>query len=268
MLSRALAICVPVLFWGSAVCAYTLPPKVQEGQLSTAALRALPQREAKKVEIIWDQPVLHGGIGLSPDRKRLLILGPDASQVTDIHLTENMVSPSYRRTYATPNDVRNRILKHSFEAGAFTVKDSRLFYKPEKQMPGPLWEIALGFSPVGVLQSRSGAITGWAPYPAKLFIFPSDYRYVYKWEGPEDSEPVVIESCDSRQFLMLENLKSGRNRLVRFEGSSARSYSLFDFSDGTLTSDATNLAAASCEDIFISGSFGVARARFDTPARK
>ncbi len=135
-------------------------------------------------------------------------------------------------------------------------------------MPGPLWEIALGFLPLGIAQGPGGLLVGWGAYPAKLFMFAGDRRYFHRLEWAEDSEPVAFLPCGSRESWLLENLSSGRNRLVRFEETQPRAQLLFDLADNEGSSDASRLLSVNCESLVVAGSFGVAHLKFDRFEKK
>ncbi|MBS1982687.1 MAG: hypothetical protein JST16_00830 [Bdellovibrionales bacterium] len=242
--------------------AYSLPPKLVEVSLkSDSALGQAAHVAARKVEIVSSEPVLHGGMSLSKDKRSLLILNADATAVTELALDQADAKP---RSRSIDTATKNALLASQTQTGAFAVESDKVAFRPDRSLPGALWEVPLGFEPLGLaMNGDGGALWGWGAYPAHLLTFPADRRNFYKIDWQEDSEPVAVVPCDGARAVLVENLRSGSNRFVFFTATLPKKYALIDFTGDKRSSDISGVAARSCEDIFVAGTFGVARVRFD-----
>lgn len=242
---------------------YMLPPKIVEATLPDFS--SLPAKPARRV-IRWsDTAVRHGGIAIDKARLRLRVLDAAGERYSEWSIAGNAPERPLLNRVARADD-RLALLTPSLKAGPFWVESDRLYYKPDKEMQGPLWEIRLGFEPAGLGATArdSSPLLFWAARPTKFAYFPSarrELRMLTKTPSPFD--PIAWRPCDDRRSILGEVSPDGLVRIVHFQDDRPDAVTIIDPGVDRAPSDTSAFAVASCTNLFIGGTYGIVRVSYE-----
>ncbi len=232
--------------------ALALPPKIVESSYDWAQkIKNLPQRKAANIQVLSQEPILHGGLWLRDEK--VLVLSPDGTRMRDFAFAGS--GPTADRP--APADLGPFWKKPN--VAPFTVSAHRIDYQG-------LWSVPVDFPIEGYDRYPGGSpLIGWSTYPPQLFYLPTDLKNFNKIEWSLDSEPLKFFFCDRFTMALVENLTNGLSRVVFFRGDNPQSYTIFDFGGAAQKSDLSGVLARNCFDFYFAGTFGLVRVRYASP---
>jgi hypothetical protein len=244
-----------------------LPPRIIEKSFSwEGEIKGLPAQKPRSVDKLLTSPIGHGGLLLDQARNRVVLYSSDGNGWLDFSTAHlGPLSALYKPLSSAERKLFASLSKEPgafpFASGYFRVQADKLEYLSSPK-GGPLWALDIGFEVLSVNHGPRQALLGWTAYPARLFHVGSDLKTFTRIRWSEDSEPIAFLGCGGSRQMLVENVRNGLSRIVFFESGKPTSYSIFDFSGTDRQSEISVVAAASCFEIFVAGSFGLSRIRY------